>query len=85
MLERIVFRTDFPVEQKFLSEEISASRKAERKKVIFFLARRRVNRQLSKRTVFIFIVLDNHIQPLQPRKVSPKSKKEALCIINYKN
>ena len=42
MLERIVFRTDFPLDQKFLSEEISASRKTEGKKVIFFLARRRV-------------------------------------------
>ena len=35
MLERKVFRTDFPVEQKFLSEEISASRKTEGKKVFF--------------------------------------------------
>ena len=35
MLEWKVFRSGFPADQKFLSEEISASRKTERKKVIF--------------------------------------------------
>ena len=43
MLEWKMFRTGFPADQKFLFEEISASRKTERKKVIFFLARRMVN------------------------------------------
>ena len=37
MLERIGFRTGFLVHQKFLSEEISASRKTEGKKWFFSL------------------------------------------------
>ena len=35
MLERVVLRTGFTVDQKFLPEEISASKKTEGKQVIF--------------------------------------------------
>ena len=35
MLKRIVYRTGFPVDQKFLSEEMSASRKPKGKSDFF--------------------------------------------------
>ena len=52
MLERIVFRTGSPVEQKFLSEEILTSRKT--KKSDLFPARRQDNFWVNLSETLIF-------------------------------
>ena len=54
MLERIVFRTGSPVEQKFLSEEILTSRKTKGKKSDLFPARRQDNFWVNLSETLIF-------------------------------